>query len=58
MKTIRINDNDFMKGNKKRILILPIYVIFILIFEIIPKIGVSDIWDRLDRLLTWYNKDK
>jgi len=52
MKLINNKDKEFFKNNKK-IVSLPIYILFILTFKIIMGISIDTIWDRLN---AWYNK--
>ncbi len=47
MSKKKLNSRGVIKGNKKMILVLPIYILFLIVFYVILGFGVGDIWDKL-----------
>lgn len=53
MNLLRDKCSNFIKGGKRRWLVLPIYIICVIVFDLILGVCTEDLWDRL---VTWSKK--
>ena len=47
MEPLRDRCSNFLQGKKRRLLVLPIYILCVIIFDLILGACTEDLWDKL-----------
>lgn len=53
MSSMRDKCNNFLDGKKCRYLVLPIYILYVVVFVLILGLFTDNLWDKL---ISWSNK--